>query len=70
MEKAHPDVLELFFQVFDKGVMEDGEGVPIDFKEHVDPADIERGPGHHHDVCQGGRRPEPEALIERLRPAL
>jgi type VI secretion system protein VasG len=32
MEKAHPDVLELFFQVFDKGVMEDGEGVPIDFK--------------------------------------
>ncbi|HEX8406725.1 MAG TPA: type VI secretion system ATPase TssH [Duganella sp.] len=32
MEKAHPDVLELFFQVFDKGTMEDGEGVVIDFK--------------------------------------
>ena len=26
VEKAHPDVLELFFQVFDKGKMEDGEG--------------------------------------------
>ncbi|ECA8973142.1 type VI secretion system ATPase TssH [Salmonella enterica subsp. enterica serovar Omuna] len=32
IEKAHHDVHELFFQVFDKGVMEDGEGVHIDFK--------------------------------------
>jgi type VI secretion system protein VasG len=32
VEKAHPDVHELFFQVFDKGVMEDGEGRRIDFK--------------------------------------
>ena len=32
MEKAHPDVHEIFFQVFDKGVMEDGEGRLIDFK--------------------------------------
>ncbi len=32
IEKAHPDVLELFFQVFDKGQMEDGEGRRIDFK--------------------------------------
>ncbi len=32
IEKAHPDVLELFFQVFDKGRMEDGEGREIDFK--------------------------------------
>src|SRR6266699_2655834 len=31
-EKAHPDVLELFYQVFDKGMMEDGEGREIDFK--------------------------------------
>lgn len=31
VEKAHPDVLELFFQVFDKGRMEDGEGREIDF---------------------------------------
>lgn len=32
VEKAHPDVLELFFQVFDKGRMEDGEGREIDFR--------------------------------------
>ncbi|MDT7817949.1 MAG: type secretion system protein VasG [Acidobacteriaceae bacterium] len=35
VEKAHPDVLELFFQVFDKGGMEDGEGRVINFKNTV-----------------------------------
>jgi type VI secretion system protein VasG len=35
IEKAHPDVLELFFQVFDKGRMEDGEGRQIDFKNCI-----------------------------------
>jgi type VI secretion system protein VasG len=35
VEKAHPDVMELFFQVFDKGVLEDGEGREIDFKNTV-----------------------------------
>jgi type VI secretion system protein VasG len=35
VEKAHPDVLELFFQVFDKGMMEDGEGRVIDFKNTI-----------------------------------
>src|SRR5579871_2085262 len=35
VEKAHPDVLELFFQVFDKGQMEDGEGRQIDFKNNI-----------------------------------
>jgi type VI secretion system protein VasG len=35
IEKAHPDVLELFFQVFDKGRMEDGEGREIDFKNTI-----------------------------------
>lgn len=35
VEKAHPDVHEIFFQVFDKGVMEDGEGRMIDFKNCV-----------------------------------
>jgi type VI secretion system protein VasG len=35
VEKAHPDVLELFYQVFDKGIMEDGEGREIDFKNTI-----------------------------------
>jgi len=34
-EKAHPDVLELFYQVFDKGMMEDGEGREINFKNTI-----------------------------------
>ena len=39
VEKAHPDVHEIFFQVFDKGMMEDGEGRAHRFQEHADPAD-------------------------------
>jgi type VI secretion system protein VasG len=35
VEKAHPDVLELFYQVFDKGTMEDGEGREINFKNTI-----------------------------------
>ncbi len=35
VEKAHPDVHEIFFQVFDKGRMEDGEGRMIDFKNTI-----------------------------------
>ncbi len=35
VEKAHPDVLEMFFQVFDKGAMEDGEGREIDFRNTI-----------------------------------
>ncbi|MDP9107990.1 MAG: type VI secretion system ATPase TssH [Pseudomonadota bacterium] len=35
VEKAHPDVLELFFQVFDKGVLDDAEGREIDFKNTI-----------------------------------
>jgi type VI secretion system protein VasG len=35
VEKAHPDVLELFFQVFDKGMMDDAEGREIDFKNTI-----------------------------------
>jgi type VI secretion system protein VasG len=32
IEKAHPDVMEIFYQVFDKGVLEDGEGLEVDFR--------------------------------------
>ncbi|ACC75047.1 type VI secretion system ATPase TssH [Paraburkholderia phymatum] len=70
MEKAHPDVLELFFQVFDKGVMEDGEGVPIDFKNTLILLTSNAAQDVITDACRGGRRPPPEELIEKLRPAL
>src|SRR5213079_837926 len=35
VEKAHPDVHEIFFQVFDKGWMEDGQGTRVDFKNTI-----------------------------------
>ena len=47
VEKAHPDVLELFFQVFDKGRMEDGEGREIDFKNTI--IILTSNAGHRHD---------------------
>ena len=70
MEKAHPDVLELFFQVFDKGVMEDGEGVPIDFRNTVILLTSNAAQDVITEASQGGRRPPPAELVERLRPAL
>ncbi|MEM5345075.1 type VI secretion system ATPase TssH [Paraburkholderia azotifigens] len=70
MEKAHPDVLELFFQVFDKGVMEDGEGVPIDFKNTLILLTSNAAQDVITEASRGGRRPSPEELIEKLRPAL
>ncbi|EBB6210881.1 MULTISPECIES: type VI secretion system ATPase TssH [Enterobacteriaceae] len=35
IEKAHPDVLEIFYQVFDKGEMEDAEGVKVNFRHSL-----------------------------------
>ena len=35
VEKSHPDVMNLFYQVFDKGMLSDGEGREIDFKNTV-----------------------------------
>lgn len=70
MEKAHPDVLELFFQVFDKGVMEDGEGVQIDFKNTLILLTSNAAQDVITDACVGGRRPDAQDLIDKLRPHL
>lgn len=70
MEKAHPDVLELFFQVFDKGVMEDGEGVLIDFKNTLILLTSNAAQDVITEACAGGRRPNTEVLIDGLRPVL
>ena len=53
VEKAHPDVHEIFFQVFDKGWMEDGEGRADRLQEHADPADHQRRHRPHHEHVQG-----------------
>ena len=72
MEKAHPDVLELFFQVFDKGTMDDGEGVPINFRNTLILLTSNAAQDVITEACQASRGapPAPAALVERLRPAL
>ena len=51
VEKAHPDVHEIFFQVFDKGFMEDGEGRMHRLQEHAHPPDHQRRHRPDHDAC-------------------
>ena len=71
VEKAHPDVHELFFQVFDKGLMEDGTGRRIDFKNTVILLTSNVGTEAIMEMAaRGETRPEPEALSEALRPHL
>jgi type VI secretion system protein VasG len=71
VEKAHPDVHELFFQVFDKGRMEDGTGRTIDFKNTLIILTSNVGTDHVMAVTQNGvRRPAPEEVAEGLRPHL
>ncbi|WP_102224487.1 type VI secretion system ATPase TssH [Acidimangrovimonas sediminis] len=71
VEKAHPDVHELFFQVFDKGIMEDGSGRKIDFKNTVILLTSNVGTEVIMQMAEGGEtRPDPEALNEALRPYL
>ncbi|MEO8779074.1 MAG: type VI secretion system ATPase TssH [Rhodanobacter sp.] len=71
IEKAHPDVLELFFQVFDKGVLEDGEGREIDFKNTIIILTSNAGTELIMQACAGaGEVPAVEALNELLRPEL
>ena len=70
VEKAHPDVLEMFFQVFDKGTMEDGEGTPVDFSNTLILLTSNAAQEVITEACAGGRRPDAHALVERLRPTL
>jgi type VI secretion system protein VasG len=69
IEKAHADVIELFYQVFDKGRLEDGEGREIDFKNTVIIMTSNVGTDVVMKACAQGR-PDPEALVEQLRPSL
>lgn len=71
LEKAHSDVLELFYQVFDKGILEDAEGRDIDFKNTIILMTSNVGTDTIMQLCADPEtRPEPEALTEALRPDL
>jgi type VI secretion system protein VasG len=71
VEKAHPDVLELFFQVFDKGNMEDGEGRAIDFKNTIIILTSNAGTATMAKLCADPETaPSPEGLVKALKPEL
>lgn len=71
VEKAHPDVLELFFQVFDKGVMEDGEGRSINFKNTIIILTSNAGTDTLAKLCADPETmPGPAGLVQALKPEL
>ncbi|MFP5261305.1 MAG: type VI secretion system ATPase TssH [Blastocatellia bacterium] len=71
VEKAHTDVMELFYQVFDKGMLEDGEGREIDFKNTVVLLTSNTGTDTIMKLSADPEtKPDPEALMESLRPEL
>ncbi|MBE0436720.1 MAG: type VI secretion system ATPase TssH, partial [Methylomicrobium sp.] len=71
VEKAHPDVHEIFFQVFDKGWMEDGEGRVIDFKNTLILLTTNAGTELIANLCKDpDLMPEPEGIAKALREPL
>ena len=70
VEKAHPDVHEIFFQVFDKGVMEDGPARRIDFRNTLILPDLQRRHRRDHDARAADPGRSREALAAELKPAL
>ncbi|MEO8805086.1 MAG: AAA family ATPase, partial [Burkholderiaceae bacterium] len=71
VEKAHSDVHELFFQVFDKGWMEDGEGRLIDFKNTIILLTSNAGSEMIMSLCKDPElMPEPDAIAKALREPL
>jgi type VI secretion system protein VasG len=71
VEKAHPDVHEMFFQVFDKGAMEDGEGRFIDFKNTLIILTTNAGTELIAGMCKDpDLMPEPEGIAKALREPL
>jgi type VI secretion system protein VasG len=71
VEKAHPDVHEIFFQVFDKGIMEDGNGRRIDFKNTLIILTTNVGTDLIMGLSRDPKyRDDPEELALMLRPEL
>ncbi|MBV5276336.1 AAA family ATPase, partial [bacterium] len=71
LEKAHPGVQDIFFQVFDKGIIKDGEGRDIDFKNTVIIMTSNAGTDLIHKLCADPETmPDADGLLEALRPEL
>ena len=71
VEKAHPDVLELFFQVFDKGRMEDGEGREIDFRNTIILLTSNAATDTFMKLCADPETmPDSQGMLQALKPEL
>ncbi len=71
MEKAHPGVQDVFYQVFDKGMLKDGQGRDIDFKNTLIIMTSNAGTEKIEELCRGVKKlPDPEELAKALRPSL
>ncbi len=71
MEKAHPGVQDIFYQVFDKGQMKDGEGRDIDFKNTVIIMTTNAGTELIKSICSDpDTTPDPDGFIETVFPEL
>jgi type VI secretion system protein VasG len=70
VEKADPDVLNLFYQIFDKGVANDGEGREINFRNTLILMTSNLGSDLISHLCADGARPSAQVLEEHIRPVL
>ncbi|MDX2132082.1 MAG: type VI secretion system ATPase TssH [Planctomycetota bacterium] len=71
VEKAHADVHEIFFQVFDKGMMKDSEGVDINFQNTIILLTSNVGTDLVMKMCKDpSLRPDPEGLVKGIREPL
>ncbi|MCC6651615.1 MAG: type VI secretion system ATPase TssH [Candidatus Eisenbacteria bacterium] len=70
VEKADPEVLNLFYQVFDKGVLADGEGRVIDFKNTIVFLTSNLATDTITQMCSSPVKPTREELVAAIRPAL
>jgi type VI secretion system protein VasG len=70
VEKADPEVLNLFYQVFDKGRANDGEGREIDFRNTLILMTSNLGSDCINALCETGRRPEAQVLQDAIQPVL
>ena len=71
VEKAHADVHEIFFQVFDKGMMKDSEGVDINFKDTIILLTSNVGTDLVMNMCKDpALKPDPEGLVKAIREPL
>lgn len=70
VEKAHLDVVNLFYQVFDKGILSDGEGREINFRNTVVFLTSNLALDVITELCSGDERPDPSVVMAAVRPIL